>query len=183
MDIVYLVLFMFSLYFISRVFTNPYVNDKSSPISRVRIKTFLNIFGAPIIFGLSCLFIYFANLKQVSIIFYLGLIAGSLIRILLSTRKYLISYTTGASSLEIKYLTSLLKQKTYNISISEVAEIEIVKHNWFSDSPASLNLKQGKDWIGFYLVDKKLTEIVENQVDITDEYLRNTDTTVVTTKH
>lgn len=164
MDFVYVLLFIAVLYILSRVFLNFYITDRSTQFSQVRTKAFLNLFGPAIIFGLTSLFIYLTENKEFNFVIYLGLTGGGLLRILFSSRKYLVSCNTNDSTLEIKYLTSLMKLKTYSITLVDIADIEIVQHKWFSDSPASINIKQGNDWIGFYLVDKQLVSIVKNEI-------------------
>jgi hypothetical protein len=165
MDFVYLVLFLLLLYSLYRFVLQFYINKITDQSARVKAKAQINTFGAPIAFGLITLFVYLSNNKGFNVFAGAGLTLGILIRVLLSSRKFLVSCNTDNFTLEIKYLTTLMKQKTFSTAIAEISDTEFVQHKWFSDSPASINIKRGNDWIGFYFVDEKLVTTVEKEIN------------------
>ena len=82
----------------------------------------------------------------------------------LSDRHYITSFRRYNDHIEIRYLTSLLRSRTFAVSISTIESIELKSRHYLLIYPPALDIKQPGDWRRFYIIEKNMLGIIGHQL-------------------
>lgn len=82
------------------------------------------------------------------------LVAGTLLRIPFSDRKYFSNLIKGSGGVTIEYVTELLKTKKVQISISEIKNFAQSKNRYLIDKPSELKVTLPTQNLTFKILDK-----------------------------
>jgi len=83
------------------------------------------------------------------------------IRIKLIDRRYVESFMINSDHIEIKYLTAHLKAYSIQIPSLSISGIELTKSNWITTYPAAINIKHGKNWTSYHIIQKHIFKDVK----------------------
>lgn len=86
--------------------------------------------------------------------------------LLMSKKKYLSSLSFNTGSLEIKYYTVFLNQKSSNLPLQLIQNLETKKPNVLAQYPCSLKIKYNERWLEYPILTQKLNEDVKEKLKI-----------------
>src|SRR5215217_856248 len=122
----------------------------------MRVKVFFLTFGMPVLVGSIIFYVIHTGKPFFNLFIGIGIVVGSLIRILFTERRFVESFTIANGRLRIQYFNSFLKTKTALFDVNEIIDFEITRPNWFVEYPAAINIKDKDGWKEFHFIDKKL---------------------------
>ena len=105
----------------------------------------------------------FSNMVS-NFIFCILLIVGFAINLLANKRKYLSALSLNKGTLEIKYHTVFLLQKSVTLLVSHIQEFETTRPNVLVQYPCALNIKHDEKWLEYPILSKKLDKDVKEKL-------------------
>lgn len=124
-------------------------NLKTSTQMKISIMTF----GHPL---LTAIIIWFAcstfnkEIAQTGVLF----VAGSLLRIPFSDRKYFSNLVKETGAVTIEYFSELLRRKTINLTTSEITDFTQSTSRHLIDKPSELTVTMANQILKFKILDK-----------------------------
>lgn len=164
-------IYILTVFLLLYIFFGPIVDyftlkDDSNQVLRIKIKIFLTSFGVPIILGTFILFVFLTENKSYNIWSAVVFVIIILARAFFGKRKYITYFKIGSTQLELTYLTSLIKEKSYSIDLNEITDFETTKANLLLDEPAQINIKSKDGWQEFHMIDKRLKASIQGDIDV-----------------
>ena len=124
-------------------------NLKTSTKMKISIMTF----GHPLLTGIVIWFvcsIFNKDIAETGILF----VAGTLLRIPFSDRKYFSTVVKESGAVTIEYFSELLKRKTISLTASEIADFTQSPSLHLIDKPSELKVTTANQILKFKILDK-----------------------------
>jgi hypothetical protein len=103
-------------------------------------------------------FLFIRPFNPDDIILVAGFTAVMIWNSLRKRRSYVFKILLDDGQLFLWYYTPLLRTKHVILPLNKILDSEIVRHNWVMHYPKGVNIKYENIWIGYYLLNRKLIE-------------------------
>jgi hypothetical protein len=94
----------------------------------------------------------------------LGLLAGSLLRLLFTNKKYLLSLSLTGDSVSIIYMSPFLRQQVIHFSADKIRHFEYEGRNWLTTAFDCLTVTVNKSSLPFMLLTKSIQQDVKDKI-------------------
>jgi hypothetical protein len=124
------------------------------PVS-IKAKVIILTYGQPLAF---CFLIFacFPNTQPDEKLLWVGVIAGSMLRDIFSTRRYLTHVEITANAMRVYCLTPLLRKRQFECVVDDGCELRPDKLKRWIDCPPSLRFNKDGEEASFIVPDKKM---------------------------